>query len=65
MFGHFTIADCMYAPVVTRLRTYGVTLEGPAAEYQTGLLEQPTVAAWLALAQTATTIPEYDPPSSP
>lgn len=55
----------MYAPVVTRLRTYGVTLEGPAAEYQTGLLEQPTVAAWLALAQTATTIPEYDPPSSP
>jgi glutathione S-transferase len=60
LFGHFTIADCMYAPVVTRLRTYGVTFEGPAAEYQQRLLEQPTVAAWLSLAETATAIPEYD-----
>ncbi len=31
LFGHFTIADAMYAPVATRFRTYGVRL-GPVAE---------------------------------
>ena len=26
LFGHWTVADAMYAPVVTRFRTYGVRL---------------------------------------
>ena len=31
LFGAFTIADVMYAPVVTRFRTYGVELDGVPA----------------------------------
>ena len=27
LFGHFTIADAMYAPIVTRFRTYKIELE--------------------------------------
>src|SRR5471032_707884 len=33
LFGHFSAADAMYAPVVTRLRTYGVSLETDSDAY--------------------------------
>ena len=33
LFGHFTLADCMFAPVVSRFVSYGVDLPGPAMEY--------------------------------
>ncbi len=33
LFGEFSIADAMYAPVVSRFHTYEVGLEGAAREY--------------------------------
>lgn len=33
LFGAFSAADCMYAPVATRLRTYAVKLDGPCEDY--------------------------------
>ena len=33
LFGRFGIADAMYAPVVLRFQTYGVTLAGAARDY--------------------------------
>src|SRR6201982_3183606 len=33
LFGHFTIADATYAPVVTRFRTYKIDLEREAQAY--------------------------------
>lgn len=33
LFGAFTAADCMFAPVATRLRTYAVRLDEPCEEY--------------------------------
>lgn len=60
LFGHFTIADCMYAPMLSRFRTYGVPLTGHAARYAEAMWQQPSVARWAKIAETATAIPVYD-----
>ena len=46
--GAFGIADIMFAPVASRFRTYGVTLEAPAAGYGAALLRHPLVERWFA-----------------
>jgi glutathione S-transferase len=51
LFGAFTIADAMYAPVVTRFRTYGIDLaqfgdDGTAAGYAETLLAMPEMQEW-------------------
>ncbi|WP_437817746.1 glutathione S-transferase family protein [Sorangium sp. So ce1078] len=51
LFGHFTIADAMFAPVVTRLRTYAVPLTGAAAAYAEAMWRHPGLAEWVAAAQ--------------
>ena len=43
LFGSFTIADAMFTPVVFRLRTYGVALEGAAADYSRAMLATPAL----------------------
>jgi glutathione S-transferase len=48
LFGGFGAADILFAPVATRFQTYGVTLQGPAEDYQQALLAHPLVAEWLA-----------------
>jgi glutathione S-transferase len=56
LFGTFTNADAMYAPVATRFRTYGVPLtefgdDGTAATYVDAVYAMPDMAAWLAGAE--------------
>jgi len=46
LFGRFTIADAMYAPVVSRFHTYGVTLDPISSAYHAAILADPDVAAW-------------------
>jgi glutathione S-transferase len=51
LFGDFTNADAMYAPVATRFRTYGVDLsrygdDGTAALYAEKILALPAIAKW-------------------
>ena len=51
LFGAFTIADAMYAPVATRFRTYGIDLahfgdDGTAAAYAETLLSMPEMKEW-------------------
>jgi len=46
LFGSFCAADAFYAPVATRLVTYGVELKGPARGYQQALLDFPAVRQW-------------------
>ncbi len=48
LFGHFSIADAFFAPVVMRLRTYGVPVPAPIAAYMTRVVALPSVAAWIA-----------------
>ena len=46
LFGHFTIADCMYAPVVSRFETYGVPVPPRIRAYMDRVLALPGMAAW-------------------
>ena len=51
LFGAFTIADAMYAPVATRFRTYSIDLarfgdDGTAADYAQTLLAMPEMQEW-------------------
>jgi glutathione S-transferase len=50
LFGRFSIADAMYAPVASRFRTYGVVLDGIEAAYATQLLGDADVRSWFAAA---------------
>ncbi len=46
LFGHYTIADAMYAPVATRFRTYGVKLGTTAQAYADAVLRDPDFLVW-------------------
>jgi glutathione S-transferase len=47
LFGAFSIADVMYAPVVSRFRTYSLPLEGAAKEYADALWDDFAVREWV------------------
>lgn len=51
LFGQFSIADCMYAPVVSRFRTYGVTLDPTLEAYCARIFDLPAMRDWLAAAE--------------
>ena len=53
LFGEYSIADAMYAPVALRFRHYGATFSSPLAEsYQRQLVQHEHLQAWLADAQS-------------
>jgi glutathione S-transferase len=56
LFGTFSGADIMFAPIATRFQTYDVQLKGRAAEYCGRLLEHPLVTEWLGLGQMETSV---------
>ena len=51
LFGRFSIADCMYAPVVTRFRTYGIALAEIVEAYSARIFALPAMGDWIAAAQ--------------
>jgi glutathione S-transferase len=51
LFGHFTIADAMYAPVVSRFRTYKIGLEEEAQRYADLVWAMPAMQEWAAAAR--------------
>ena len=48
LFGAFSNADAMYAPVVTRFKTYGVELDPIAQSYCDAVLALPAMKQWYA-----------------
>jgi glutathione S-transferase len=50
LFGEFSVADAMYAPVVLRLRTYGASVREATAAYMATLLADAHMREWLAAA---------------
>lgn len=52
LFGHFSIADCMYAPVVSRFVTYGVEVPDVVRGYMERVMALPAMRDWGAAAQT-------------
>ena len=51
LFGNWSAADIMFAPVVTRFITYGVAVPSFAGIYMKAVLSQPHVAEWVDKAQ--------------
>ena len=51
LFGKIGMADAMYAPVVSRFRTYDVKLEGALHGYAERIWTLPAVAEWVAAAE--------------
>ncbi len=48
LFGTFSIADAFYAPVVTRIETYGLKVGGAARAYCDMILALPAMQEWYA-----------------
>ncbi len=45
-----TLADCMFAPVVTRFKTYGIALDPVCEAYCQKILSMPEMKEWIAAA---------------
>lgn len=60
LYGAFGIADAMFAPVVTRFRTYGVRLDEACTRYMNAVLAWPGFKEWEAGALAETAIIEFD-----
>jgi len=56
LFGDFSIADAMFAPVVLRFRTYGINLPESAGFYPHRLLESDAMQEWLLAAESETEV---------
>ncbi len=56
LFGKFSIADCFYAPVVLRFKTYGISLSDSATQYQNFLLRDAALRKWVDAGKAETEI---------
>jgi len=54
LFGQWSIADAMYAPVVTRFVTYAIPRSKPAQGYIDRMVAEPHLAAWISAAESET-----------
>ena len=61
LFGAFSIADAMYAPVVLRFRTYEVELPADCRAYSDAVLALPAMQDWIAAAMAETeSLPQFE-----
>jgi glutathione S-transferase len=61
LFGGFSIADAMYAPVALRFRTYAVAIGEVEQRYADAVLALPAVREWATAAQAeGLPLPKYD-----
>ena len=51
LFGNLSVADCMYAPVVSRFLTYGVETSAPVKAYMDRIAALPAMQEWRKAAQ--------------
>ena len=51
LFGEYTVADAMYAPVVVRFKTYGARISESARWYMASVLEDGALQEWLQAAK--------------
>ena len=61
LFGAFSIADAMYAPVVLRFETYAIEIGEVERHYADTILALPALKEWLAAAEAeGQALPKYD-----
>jgi glutathione S-transferase len=52
LFGHFSAADIMYAPIASRFHTYGIEVNDVSQQYITSILSHEHVKYWVEQAKT-------------
>ncbi|ROS69287.1 glutathione S-transferase family protein [Vibrio crassostreae] len=65
LFGEWSIADAMFAPVALRVETYGIELSEKASQYQQRVLKSPSIQKWLAEASLESDMVEEDEAGEP
>lgn len=60
LFGEWSAADAMYAPVATRFTTYAVPLTGAAAAYRDAVMAAPDMVEWITAAKAETWTIDYE-----
>lgn len=65
LFGAFGAADAMYAPVVSRLHTYGIEVGPVSSAYMTAVMALPAWAEWRAAALQEPWVLPHDEPDWP
>lgn len=60
LFGAFTIADAMYAPVVSRLRTYSVPVSPESEAYMNAVWSHPWMQEWGAAGADEPLVAKYE-----
>jgi len=63
LYGDYTLVDAFYAPVATRIATYGLSVSNTAQTYVRTHLAQPDFRRWRAMALAeGPELPQYDMP---
>jgi glutathione S-transferase len=65
LYGAFSAADAMFAPVVTRLDTYGIAVDPVSRDYMKAVLALPAYREWLAAALAESWIVAQDEVDEP
>lgn len=60
LFGDYSIADAMYAPIALRFSGYSIPLTGVEAEYVQSVLNQPCIIDWIEAGKKEKEIIEED-----
>lgn len=60
LFGQWSIADAMFAPVVLRFKTYGIEVNEAATGYINHTLDCPSLQKWIMESALETDIVEHD-----
>ena len=62
LFGHFTVADAYFAPICTRIKTYGLPVPQNIAAYVNRVLALPGVQAWITQAKAERDFLDFEEP---
>jgi len=65
LFGRLSVADCMYAPVVSRFKTYGIAVPAPVRRYMDRILALPAMQEWKVAAEKEVAAGLGDLPAAP
>jgi glutathione S-transferase len=65
LFGEFSAADCMYAPVAARIRTYAIPVDKVSAAYVQAIHALPAFCSWREAALKETWVIKHNEPDWP
>ena len=60
LFGEYSIADAMFAPIALRLNGYSIHLAGVEQSYVTSVLRHPAIVEWMEAGKLETEVIEAD-----